>query len=90
MNESAIQSKILKYLRATYKDAYIVKISDRWISGIPDILMVNQKTYFFEVKTKFGKTTRLQNFTLGRLTKAGAIASVVRSINDVKEVIING
>lgn len=88
MSESAIQSKILKHLKFTYPNAYIVKLSDKWYSGIPDIMMVyDSVVYFFEVKTKTGKASKLQLHVIGKLLKAGAQAGIVRGISDVKRMI---
>lgn len=79
MKESNLQSRILKWLKDSYPDAYIVKLSDKWVSGLPDIMMIyDTVAYFFEVKTSTGKPTKLQLFTIKQLIKAGAQATIVR------------
>lgn len=89
MTESKIQSKILKYLKGAYPSAYIVKISDRFISGIPDILMIEDSyIYFFEVKTPRGRVSKIQEYTMDKIQKAGGNCYVVRSVEDVRGVFI--
>lgn len=85
MTESQIQRKILTYLK---NKGFAVKLSDRWQSGLPDILFIRDGvTYFFEVKTPKGVVSEIQKYTMKKLNEAGAIALVVRSLDDVKEVI---
>jgi len=88
MRESEIQTQILKYLKKSYPKAYIVKLSDKWVSGLPDIMMISDSiAFFFEVKVPKGRPTKIQLYTIKKLLKAGAQASVVRSVNDVKRAI---
>lgn len=90
MRESAIQSKILKWLRANYPEAVTVKMTtERSFAGLPDIMMIYYQTYFFEVKTKKGRLTKLQEHTINKLIKAGAITHVVRSLKEVQEIMNN-
>ena len=58
--------------------------------GLPDIIAcVKGKFIAFEVKTATGKTTALQFATIGQILKAGGTAAVVRSAEDVKQIIQN-
>lgn len=89
-SESTIQSKILKYLRAR-PDTYTMKLSDRWMSGYPDILHIQGgQAYFFEVKRPGGKKQPLQIFTIQELRKAGAWAHFVESLDEVKQILKKG
>lgn len=57
-------------------------------AGIPDIIAcIDGKFYGFEVKTDIGKPTKLQEFTIRKINKAGGIAVVVRSVDDVKSIL---
>lgn len=77
LTESEIQSKLINYLRIKYPNAFIVKLSDKWQSGLPDILMILQGyAYFYEVKTEKGKPTLIQLETHKALRKAGAVVSI--------------
>jgi len=56
--------------------------------GIPDVLCVYKgKLFAFEVKRPGRKPTALQEATISKLCAAGAVAKVVTSLDDVKQVI---
>ena len=77
LSESQIQSKLINYLRIKYPDAFIVKLSDKWQSGLPDLLMILKGTaYFYEVKSEKGKPTPIQLETHKALRLAGAMVSI--------------
>lgn len=55
-------------------------------AGIPDIICCISGDFFaFEVKTETGKATKLQEATIRKITDAGGIAVVVRSVEDVQK-----
>lgn len=57
-------------------------------AGIPDIIAcVDGRFYAFEVKTETGKPTKLQEATIRKILKAGGVAVIVRSVNEVQAVI---
>ena len=57
-------------------------------AGIPDIIAcINGRFYAFEVKTPVGKTTALQDATIRKIRKCGGQAFVVRSVDEVKEIL---
>ena len=57
-------------------------------AGIPDIIAcIDGKFYGFEVKTDIGKPTKLQESTIRKINKAGGIAVVVRSVDEVKSIL---
>ena len=56
-------------------------------AGIPDIIAcIDGSFYAFEVKNETGKPTKLQKITLSRLNRCGAVATVVRSVEEVKTI----
>ena len=86
MLESTLKKKCLQYLKKQYPNAFIVKLSDQWISGLPDIWMVKcGYTYCFELKTDKGVVSPIQKATLEKLAKAGAFVRVIRSLEELKE-----
>ena len=86
MRESVFQTKFLRILKLEFPDAFIVKISDKFVSGLPDVMMINKSiAYFFELKTK-SKLSKLQTYTLKRLNMAGATAKVITPQNYREEV----
>lgn len=81
MSEKALQSKILKHLKAT--GAYIVKtvVSNR--NGVPDIIGCYEGQYFaIEVKTPGNKATALQGYNLEKIKEAGGQTIVTSSFNE--------
>jgi len=81
MTEKALQSKILKHLKAT--GAYIVKtvVSNR--NGVPDIIGCYQGQYFaVEVKAPGNKATALQCYNLEKIKEAGGQTIVTSSFNE--------
>ena len=59
-------------------------------AGIPDIIAcIDGGFYAFEVKTKIGKTTALQDATIRKIKNCGGHAYVVRSVDEVKAILRN-
>lgn len=86
MSEASIQSKIIKYLNG--RGIFNFKVIAANISGIPDICcVINGRVVFLEVKTAKGKTSPLQDYQMRRISLSGGLCYVVRSLEDVKEVI---
>jgi hypothetical protein len=68
----------LKNLKANNPTAFIVKLSDRWFSGLPDVMMILEgHAYFFELKARKGVVTEIQKQTHQALVKAGADVAIV-------------
>lgn len=85
--ESKIQSDIIKWLKRrpnsfTYKH-------EPYPTGMPDIHHIEEGIgFWFEVKrTKKDKARDIQNLRIKQLKKAGNIAKVVRSLDEVKSII---
>lgn len=89
MKEKDIVSAILKYLRSV-SGCFAWKEHGGMYgtAGIPDIIScINGEFYAFEVKTDVGKTTALQDATIRKIRKCGGKAYVVRSVDEVKEIL---
>lgn len=88
MKESELQTKVMKYLRDTYKDGFFVwKVSERFSSGIPDIMGIHKGTPFYiELKVGKNKPTKLQEVTMKALDEAGAVGGVAYSLDEVKAI----
>ena len=88
MREQAIQTAITKYLDK--RGAYWVKIVSASKSGVPDILAcVAGRLVGLEVKTATGRPSELQLYNIEKIQKAGGIAGVVRSVEDVRVLLDN-
>ncbi len=82
MRESAIQAKIIAYLRGC--GFFVLKIPGNVHRGLPDLLAIRDgRAYWFEVKSESGKPTRLQEFTLANLRSYGCFCAVVHSVEEV-------
>ena len=89
MKESDIVRAILKYLK-TVPDCFCWKEHGGMYgtAGIPDIICCYRgKFVAFEVKKEKGKTTALQDSVINKIQKCGGKAAVVRSVNEVKDML---
>ena len=89
MKEADIVKAIMKFLK-TLPNCFAWKEHGGMYgtAGIPDIIAcIDGKFYGFEVKTDIGKPTKLQEFTIRKINKAGGIAVVVRSVDEVKSIL---
>lgn len=58
------------------------------ISGVPDrIVILNGEVFFVELKRPSGKTRKLQNAMIRKMRAAGATVYVVKTINQIKDII---
>lgn len=89
MSEAVIQNKIIKYLKSI--GAYTIKTISTNRNGTPDILCcLDGKFIALEVKNNKGITSALQEHHIKEIKNCGGIATVVRSVEDVKECIGRG
>ncbi|MBP3200170.1 MAG: VRR-NUC domain-containing protein [Lachnospiraceae bacterium] len=89
MKEKTIENKIKTYLK-TIDGLYFFKEHGGLYgtAGVPDIICCYKGLFIaFEVKAESGKATALQDATIKRIRKAGGIAEVVRSVEEVKRII---
>ena len=89
-SESQLQTKVMKYLRDTYKEEFFVwKVSERFSSGIPDIMGIYKGVPFYiELKVGSNKPTKLQEITMHELANAGAVGGVAYSLEQVKVIML--
>lgn len=76
MTEARFQSRLLKSLRQhpVLKDGIVVKLSDRFTSGLPDVMVSTVTleygryvTTFFELKVWPNKMTKIQRYYFNRM-----------------------
>lgn len=86
--EKKIENKIKKYLED--HGIYYFKHHGNKFStvGVPDIIAC-YKGYFlaFEVKAPKGKTSKLQDYHIAKIKRSGGIAAVVKSLEEVEDII---
>ena len=84
--ETRLKAKVLKYL-STLDNVWVYKSSDKFRSGIPDILICDNGAFVaIELKTRYGNLSKLQKYELNRIDKAGGETLVCRSLQEVKEI----
>jgi hypothetical protein len=78
MTEQQIQTKKIKELEAL--GYYVIKLIKTNKNGIPDILAIHPTNgvEFYEIKTKKGKVSKLQEYRLKELRNYGVTAEVFR------------
>lgn len=88
MNENQLKTKILNYIRKAYPSYWVYKTSDRWQSGIPDILICTEgRLIAIELKIHPNKPTPIQKYVLNAINTAGGMAVVCYSLDEVKKLL---
>lgn len=84
MNELALKKKVLAYLKNYWPIAWVVKISDKFQSGLPDIFGCYREMFFaIELKSPRGKVTRLQQHVMKKIMDSGGKVCIARSVDKV-------
>ena len=89
MKEKSIENKIKAYLKTIDSLFFFKEHGGLYgTAGVPDIICCYKGLFIaFEVKTEDGKATALQDATIKRIKKAGGIAEIVRSVDEVKRIV---
>ena len=86
--ETRFKDKVIKYL--TERGAYVIKIHGGSLqkSGEPDIIACYKGWFLgFELKTDEGRPTKLQQYKVKQIQRAGGYAMVTSSLEEIKEVL---
>lgn len=88
MKESQLVQNIRKYLSTLPKCFFWKEHGGQYgTAGIPDIIVCYKGRFIaLEVKIGSNQPTRLQAATIEQIRRAGGIAVVVRSVDEVKEI----
>lgn len=83
--EKSVQTSVMKYLRT--QPGWWVKISDRFVAGIPDIIgCLNGHFFSIELKRPKGeRPTALQVHNMEKINQAGGRAVWITSLKEVKD-----
>lgn len=89
MNETQLVEAIKRYLKTVPELFFWKEHGGQFgTSGIPDLIICYRGRFLaFEVKTARGKPSVLQTVTIRQIMRAGGIATVVRSVGEVREII---
>lgn len=85
MTESELSRKVMKMLKKDFPDIWAYKTSDRFQSGIPDILLCKDgHLWAIELKRPGLDATKLQRYVLNSINTAGGSAAVCHSVQEVR------
>lgn len=86
--EKKIVNNTLTYLNSRGGFWFKVHGGPFQLAGIPDIIGCYRGRFIaFEVKRPGKNPTQLQAYMLGRITRAGGVALVIRSVTDAQRVL---
>jgi len=88
MTVAAIRESVLAYLKKRFRSGWWVSFpGTAMMSGVPDVIgtapELGGKLIGIELKTKTGRTSKLQEWNINRIRTAGGIAGVVRNPSDL-------
>lgn len=87
LTEAKLTADVQKYLKMQ-KDTWFYKASDRYTSGIPDIIAcVNGQFVAIELKGDGYHPTAVQTMKIGKIVNSSGIAGVCYSLEDVKNLV---
>lgn len=88
--ESKFQDRLISILKKIFgREIWFSKISDRYTSGIPDILgCLDGKMFAFELKDDEGEASLLQENTIDKIRKAGGTAWVIRTVEEALKILL--
>ena len=94
MTETQLKDKVLRMIKKDFPDIWSVKLSDKWQSGLPDILMCVPDERFigrmFAIELKVGKntTTKIQDYILSCINLAGGKTAICRSVEEAQRFLL--
>lgn len=86
--ERVLQNKVLRFLESL-EDCYVFKVVQANRAGVPDVIACLKGQFFaFELKRDYKeKTTKIQNFHLAKIGKAGGKAFVIHDLGELKNIL---
>lgn len=89
MNETQLVQKIKDYLKTVTDCFYWKEHGGQYgTAGIPDIIVCYRGRFIaFECKVNNNEPTVLQAVTIRKIIKAGGYALIVRSVDEVRQII---
>lgn len=89
LTESQLRSNIVRVLKR--RKWLVMPLTERSSSGYPDMMIIKDgRVVFVELKRQSGKIEPIQLYWNELLKKNGVEAYFVRSVDDIKKIIIGG
>lgn len=77
---------MLRFIKKNYPQAHVLKIADKFTSGIPDLhICINGKCIWIELKVPGNEPTKIQEYMLQKIRRAGGRTAVCHSVQEVKQ-----
>jgi len=87
--ETKLTQKITLMIRKEFPSVYYFKESNRWISGLPDLILCAWGIFIgMEIKTSKGKATPLQEYVIKCINNSGGVAGIARNVEDARQMIL--
>lgn len=88
--ESQFQTYLINTLKELYgENIWFTKVSDRYITGVPDIIgCISGHFFALELKRDEGKPSKLQEYNIELIKKAGGKACVIRTVKEALEIML--
>ena len=88
--ETALRRRIHDMIKRQFPNTYIYHPSFSLVSGTPDFLICYKGHFIgMEIKTQVGVVSRLQEYVLERIRKAGGLSCVVRSVEEARQILLD-
>lgn len=86
IRERSLVNSFQKYLKEI--GAYTIKTSDKFTSGIPDLIIIYKgRTIFVEVKTYKGIVSPIQTYTISQILNHGGESYIIRDLESLKKIL---
>lgn len=85
--ERALRNKVLKHLKS--KHIFVMSLSEKYFSGYPDLLCIDDgKIFFIELKKKGGITSKIQLYMFDEIQKNGGTVFIVDNFDLIPQIIL--
>ena len=90
MTEQRLKSIVVRNIKREFPSVWSFKCSDRFISGIPDIIgCLDGRFFAIELKTETGKLSKIQEYVKHLIERSDGAYEVCRSWNEVLKFLID-
>lgn len=90
MTESELQRKVLRMIKKEFPELWCYKASDKWISGLPDVMGCFLGSFFaIELKRPGEKPRPLQDYVMNSIKKAGGQVTWETSVEGCRTFLTN-
>ena len=86
--ERQLRTQVLSWIKRNAQNALVIPLNDRWMSGLPDLLLIYKSHYrWIELKKENGRVSKAQEYMHKRIQDVGGQVFVCRILEDVINII---